>query len=154
LTDTPSEKSLANLEQGKGYFARDPAAAKAAQLKGAASRTRNAKFREILQDLLKLKAPDKVQKKLEEFFPEIKDRLTNQQAMSLRMVLEAVDGKSKPFKMITDIIDGLPKQSIKMEGELSFHKKLEDLEKYTDIKTLDKIKKALEDEENEVDKRN
>jgi hypothetical protein len=104
-----------------GRFARDKKAASEAGKKGVKVQRERKKVRELLAEVAKLSVPEKMRDKLKASFPDIPDKVTMDLAMAITMFSKASSGDIQAAKVVTEIMDGMPKQEIEHSGDIIIH---------------------------------
>ena len=134
--------NLATLQPGR--FAREPGAASAAGKKGgpAAKKAhdKRKKLRELLIEIGQLDAPTKISAKLKEVFPKFDGIIDIDTAEAMVLKMKGVQGDINAIKTSNEIVNGKPKESVHIDGEVTINQlsdeelkeKLAKLRKITD----------------------
>lgn len=94
---------------------------------GKARRQRKA-FKESLEILLSMKAPDKIAAQIKNTLPKLKDKdLNYQNAILVSLLQQAVKGNTKAVELIRDTIGEKPKEVVEISGNEQIQKGLSQL---------------------------
>jgi hypothetical protein len=120
----------------------DKEKASAAGKKSVKVKRERKKVRELLAEVAKLHVEEKVIAKLRASLPGIPEKVTMDLAMAIAMFSKAASGDIQAAKVVTEIMDGMPKQRIELEGSLTVDTMTEEERKAR----LEKLMKILKDE--------
>lgn len=99
----------------------DKEKASAAGKKSVIVKKERKKIRELLAEVAKLNVPEKIKEKLKANLPDIPDKVTMDLAMAITMFSKAASGDIQAAKVVTEIMDGMPKQEIEHSGNIDLH---------------------------------
>lgn len=85
--------------------------------KSVESRRQRKAFKESLEILLSMKAPDKIAAQIKNTLPKLKDKdLNYQNAILVSLLQQAVKGNTKAVELIRDTIGEKPKEVVEING--------------------------------------
>jgi hypothetical protein len=102
----------------------DSEKARQAGIKSSKAKKEKHMMRDTLIELVRQSAPDQVVEALRKHFPNIDKKTTNEVAMCLSMIIQSTKGNHKSFKILSDMIDGTPRQSIEHTGDMKVDNKI------------------------------